>query len=269
MHEILSALPSGSKVLDLGSGSGSFAAEQLDLAVVRADLLPPEKRYDKFVVCRASELPFAEQTFPAIVLNHSLEHFENLGDALSELARVLTRSGQLYVAVHDRFSFTDRLYRWLSRGGGHINGFCDAIAIQQTISTATGLRHAGTRVLCTSLSFLNRRNLPSRPPGKLLLFGNGQEGVLRTLTLVLRCLDRFFGWRTSVYGWAFYFGEGLMPDLATWSNVCVRCGSGHPSSLLRMTGRVTSRYILPSVYDCPKCGARNFFTEDSSLLHLY
>jgi hypothetical protein len=202
-----------------------------------------------------------------VILNHSLEHFENLADSVREIARVLAKDGFLYVAVPDSSTFTDRLYRWLGRGGGHVNPFTDAGAVARMFTEATGLEIAGTRVLCTSLSFLNRRNM-SRPPRKLLLFCNGDERFVRALTYVLRCVDRRFHRRTSVYGWAFFFGCPLAPDVEVWSNVCVKCGSGVSSSLLRSEGRVTRRRFLPDVYACPQCGTRNFFTDDYAFRHL-
>jgi hypothetical protein len=178
------------------------------------------------------------------------------------------RDGFLYVAVPDASTFTDKVYRWLGRGGGHVNPFIDADSLARMLADVTGLRHAATRVLCTSLSFLNRRNIRSRPPRKLLLFLNGRESFVRALTYALRCLDRWFHLRASVYGWAFFFGEPLDPDITTWSNVCVRCGSGIASSLLESTDRVMRRTVLPDVYLCPNCGARNFFTDDRAFLYL-
>src|SRR5712692_2000149 len=264
MHEILARLPPGSAVLDLGSGAGSFDARMLPLQVVRADLAAQRPVHGDFVVCSASRLPFASQSFNALILNHSFEHFENLPDCVSEIARVLAPGAFLYIAVPDASTFTDRVYRWLGRGGGHVNLFTDAAVIPRMITAATGLKHAGTRVLCTSLSFLNRRNIVSRPPRKLLLFAYGHEGFLRALNLVLRRLDRWLHWRTSVYGWAFYFGDSLTPDRGTWTNVCVRCGSGHPSASLERTGMVTHRRFLPPIYTCSKCGTRNFFTKDEN-----
>lgn len=268
MHEILATLPPGSTVLDLGSGAGSFAAPKPPLTVVRADLASPQKGCGNFVVCSASRLPFANRSFNALILNHSFEHFENLPDSVSEMARVLAPAASLYIAVPDASTFTDRVYRWLYHGGGHVNLFSDATVIPRMITAATGLKHAGTRVLCTSLWFLNRRNVVSNPPRKLLLFGCGHEAFLRGLTFVLRCLDRWLHWRTSVYGWAFYFGDPLTPDGGTWSNVCVGCGSGHPSSLLKRTERVIHRRFLPPVYTCPQCKTRNFFTNDEDLQEL-
>jgi SAM-dependent methyltransferase len=260
MHEILTALTSGAKVLDLGSGPGSFDATQLPLRIFRADIVPPTEGTGHFVACSAAELPFANGCFQAVILNHSLEHFENLAASVAEIARVLAKDGYLYVAVPDASTFTDRVYRWLGRGGGHVNPFTDAAAVARMFTEATGLRHAGTRVLCTSLSFLNRRNIPLRPPRKLLLFANGNETFVRWLTYALRRIDGWFHWCASVYGWAFFFGGPLVLDLATWSNVCVRCGSGSPSSRLQ----VMRRRFLPDVYRCPNCGTRNLFTDDRS-----
>jgi SAM-dependent methyltransferase len=268
MHEILSTLLPGSRVLDLGSGSGSFDAQKHDLTVVGADLETPSKRYANFVVCRASQLPFKNSSFQALVLNHSLEHFDNLAESLQEIGRVLAKPGLLYIAVPDASTFTDRVYRWLASGGGHVNQFFDPSIISRAVAASTGLRSAGTRVLCTSLSFLNRRNAVSKRPGKLLLFANGHEGFLRLLTYVLRCVDRRLRWRTSVYGWAFYFGDLSGLDLNAWSNVCVRCGSGHSSSLLKNSCRVITRRLLPSMYTCPQCGAQNFFTDDKDFGYL-
>ena len=264
MHEILTALDAGARVLDLGSGRGSFDGTPFPLRIVRADLQLPAGRIAGFVACSASALPFADGSFRAVILNHSLEHFEDLQGSVREIARVLDKHGYLYVAVPDASTFTDRVYRWLGRGGGHVNPFVDPDVVARMFTEATGLRHAGTRVLCTSLSFLNRKNIPARPPRKLLLFGNGNEAFVRALTYLLRRIDRHFRRRASVYGWAFFFGDSFTPDLAVWSNVCVRCGSGiSPAGL-----PVTKRRFLPDVYQCPRCGTSNYFTDDRAFAFL-
>ncbi len=64
MHEILTALHPGTRVLDLGSGRGSFDATPYDLRIVRADIVPPAERCAGFVACSASQLPFAGAVFP-------------------------------------------------------------------------------------------------------------------------------------------------------------------------------------------------------------
>jgi SAM-dependent methyltransferase len=268
MQQILRILAPGSRVLDLGSGPGSFDATGFPLTVVRADINDVKQGRGDFVRCSSARLPFTDGAFHAVILNHSLEHFECLAGSVSEIGRIIGSGGLLYIAVPDASTFTDRVYRWLGRGGGHVNPFTDPGEVARMITVATGLRHAGTRVLCTSLSFLNRRNMLSRPPRKMLLFGNGNETLIRWLTYGLRVFDRAFHRRASVYGWAFYFGDALEPEVATWSNVCVRCGSADPSGMLRSAGMVRDRPFLPSVYTCTACGGLNFFTEDEDFEYL-
>jgi SAM-dependent methyltransferase len=257
VHEILEILPPGAYVLDLGSRTGSFDSDGLGCTTISVDAEVPGAHPLQFVAARAEALPFRDSQFAAIIANHSLEHFEALGAAVDEMGRVVGNNGFVYVAVPDSSTITDRIYRWLGRGGGHVNSFTAPDAVVRQIIEKTGLPHAGTRVLCTSLSFLNRANIPGKPQRLLLLFGGGSEALLRVLTYVFRVVDRIFRTRNCVYGWAFYFGTGLRVDLRTWTNVCVRCGSAHPSELLRKRELVKRR-----AYRCPQCGARNFFTED-------
>jgi SAM-dependent methyltransferase len=258
MHEILRMLPPGAFVLDLGSRTGSFAKEP-GWTAIRVDAEVPAECPRGFVAARAEALPFRNGQFAAVISNHSLEHFEGLEEALDEIGRVLDPDGFLYIAVPDSSTVTDRIYRWMARGGGHVNSFTSASALVRQVSERTGLPHAGTRVLCTSLSFLNRANIPGRIQKKLCLFCGGSETALRLLTYAFRRLDRWFGSRLCVYGWACYFGSGIRVESDTWTNVCVRCGAGYPSRQLRETGLVRHRS-----FHCPQCGAKNYFTPDES-----
>ena len=211
-----------------------------------------------FVRADAAHLPFRDSTFEAIVSNHSLEHFTDLNGALAELRRVLCESGALFVAVPDASTFTDKLYRWLARGGGHVNAFVSERDTIAKISQATGLPHRATRVLCSSLSFLNRRNSPRPIPRRLILLGAGYEWSLRLYVRLSRRLDRCLGTRLSVYGWAFYFGN-VPANISTEpaKNVCIRCGSGTPCSEVAHHIRQNAFHV--SSYLCPRCGARNPF----------
>jgi len=176
---------------------------------------------------------------------------------------VVKPGGALYVSVPDATTFCDRLYRWLARGGGHVNPFCSAPELAAKIEAATGLQHIGTRTLCTSLSFLNRHNAPQPRPRKLWLFGNGTEPSLRLINFLSRFSDRFVHTRLTVYGWALYFGNApALADCQPWTNVCIRCGSGHPSAwLASQPNRVRRRWFF-RVYYCPDCETWNLFADD-------
>jgi len=249
-------------VLDLGSGAGSFDASALPFTTIRADLDRPERPTTNFTQANAARLPFADRTFDAVISNHSLEHFEDLAGALAEIGRVLKVEGALYIAVPDASTFADRLYRWLARGGGHVNPFTSATELAGTIERATGLPHVATRTLFSALSYLNRKNHRSTPPRRLLLVGGGSEFSLHLFNCAARFSDRVFGTRWGVYGWALYFGSFPVPiETEVWSNICIRCGSGTQSHWLRYKNLVRRRFFW-RVYRCPTCGTVNLLSED-------
>lgn len=263
MQDILSILPPGSVVLDLGSGSGSFAPFPGPLRIIYADLHACTSAPTNFVICDASSLPFADSSIDAVILNNSLEHFHNLSLCIREIARVLSPKGFLYIAVPDATTLTDRIYRWLDPEQ-HINHFTSIDDVPRLFADAISIPLAGVRILHSSMSFLNRNNIAGRLQRKMVLFANGNEAVLRWLNLIIRYCDRLFNTRMSIYGWAYFFGRGVFLNGSGWSNVCVRCGSGHPSSFLIQSGLVVRRRLLPAVYSCPRCGVRNFFIDDRS-----
>ncbi len=267
MHEILENSGPDKRILDLGSGPGSFPSSIGPFIAIRADLDHPGNTVLNFAQADAARLPFADRAFDAVISNHSLEHFHDLAGSLSEIGRVLKPSGALYVAVPDASTFCDRLYRWLARGGGHVNPFTSAEDLAAAIERATGLRHVQTRTLCTSLSYLNRKNFRARSPRRLLLAGGGTEISLHVFTYFARWWDRLFGTRLGVYGWALYFGNFAVPaETGSWTNVCVRCGSGSESEWLRHLKLMRKRLLL-SVYRCPNCGTTNLFSDDGHYRH--
>jgi ubiquinone/menaquinone biosynthesis C-methylase UbiE len=267
MRQVLTRLPPGARVLDLGCAHGSFPAALTKALIVRVDK-HPLTRNDAFTISAdAACLPFQCHVFDAIICNHSLEHFEDLTHSLEEIGRVLKASGFLYISVPDGGTFSDRVYRWLAAGGGHINQFRSAEQLAQLISECTSVPHKATRTLCSSFSFMNRRNPHPRQPKKMALFFWGSELFLVFFNAVLRLMDRLFMSRASVYGWALYFGNISEPIMRQARvNVCVRCGQGHPSNWLKSVGAV--EWHLVPLYRCPTCHAINFFVRDESYTHL-
>lgn len=255
MLYLIDSLPPGARVLDLGARSGSFATPRPDLTIVRLDLeIPPERRAGHYVSGDAARMPFVDAAFDAVISNHSLEHFCELDRTLCEIGRVMKRGGALYIAVPDATTWTDRIYRWLARGGGHVNAFRTDAEVASLVEARVGLPLRRTTLLYSSLSFLNARNFRARPPRKIALFAFGNEYFLAAFLHLLRCADRAFGTRLSVYGWSFYFGAcGPAGNNHPWPNVCVRCGAGSPEEYLRAAAVVRS-----GMYRCPACGGFNF-----------
>jgi SAM-dependent methyltransferase len=251
---LIDSLPQGARVLDVGARSGSFSTSRTDIVVVRVDLeLPDSRKAGEYVAADAARLPFADRSFDAIISNHSLEHFCELEATVREIGRVVKPDGALFVAVPDASTLSDGIYRWLGRGGGHVNPFRSAAEVIALIERLTPLRHRASVELTASMSFLNAHNFVSRPPRKIALFAFGHEGCLAVLNSVLRRVDRAFGTRLSIYGWAFHFGPAAPAVIeGPWTNVCVRCGAGASEEYLRSKGAVR-RFA----WRCPDCGGFN------------
>src|SRR5579862_8872638 len=177
MNELLRSLARGSVVLDLGCGAGSFDTAGSPFSVVRVDLDREALRAANCVQADAAKLPFAARSFDLVISNHGLEHFENLSGSLEEIGRVVKPDGALYIAVPDAATVTDRLYRWLFHGGGHVNAFTSAHDLARKVERATGLAHVSTITLCTSLRFLDRSYRRAPAPRRLMLM-RGRTSLL-------------------------------------------------------------------------------------------
>lgn len=262
MTFLISSLPAGARVLDLGAGPGSFICARQDVTVVRLDLEPPPARGSgAYVAGDAAYLPFPNGVFDLIVSNHSLEHFPNLEVSVSEMGRVLKPSGGIYIAVPDAGTLTDRIYRWIGRGGGHVNPFRAPTAVVALVERLASVPHSATQELGSGLSFLNTHNFKTRPPRKIALFAFGNETFLAWFVWLLRRFDRAFRTRLCHYGWAFYFGSAALPGrLAYEPNVCVRCGSAHAEEYLRAYAKDWRKRFGVETYRCPSCGSFNLLT---------
>ncbi len=267
--EFLDTLPPGALVLDLGARGGSFATSRADLPVFRLDLeAPPAGTSGAFVRADAARLPFRAACFSAIVANHSLEHFADLENSVREIGRVAQSSAFVYISVPDAGTLTDRVYRWLGRGGGHVNAFRQPTDIIGPMERWAGLPHRSTTLLYSSFAFLNSHNFTAPPPRRIALFAFGNERFLVWLAWALRLLDRALGTRLSVYGWAFQFGgPSPVAPREPWINVCVRCGSGASEAYLRHAGEVRRWFGLMESYACPRCACRNLLFRDRPASH--
>jgi len=229
VYEILDSLPRQAVVLDLGAGPGSFDHSEYRFLTVRADLERADLPRDgRSVVLDAVSLPFAGNTFDAVILSHVLEHVAEPKRALQEIGRVLKPSGAAYVAVPDGRLFSDRLYRKVFRDrGGHISLFDSAKRLQEMIAWYLGLPHVQTRELISSFAYLNRKNFHSAVKRRQLRVPPLPEWAVLAISSGTALFDRLAGTSLSYYGWAMYFGHIPTPISSDPEpNVCIRCGKG-------------------------------------------
>jgi SAM-dependent methyltransferase len=262
MTGLIAQLPPGARILDLGAAAGSFPCTREDVLVVRADLQPPSTSSGIYVAADAARLPFRDGAFRLIISNHSLEHFPELETCVREIGRVLEPGGALYIAVPDATTLTDQIYRWLGKGGGHVNPFRAPQEIIELVERLAAVPHRGTQHLGSGLSFLNAHNFAAPPPRKIALFAFGNEYCLAWLLWFLRGLDRVFRTGLSRYGWAFYFGGAAPPDACPyWRNVCVRCGAAHSEEYLRSHAKAWRSLLRIESYRCLSCGGFNLLDK--------
>lgn len=276
MEDLVRNLPGTAWVLDLGSGGGSFDYTSTRARVVAVDLqFPPDSQ-----ICfarlqaRADRLPLRAGVVDVVVCNHSLEHIEELEQALSELNRVIKNGARVWVAIPDGFSWDDRLYRFLFAGGGHVQRFSFRGFLEQ-MEARSSLRLLRFKALRTGFVYLNPPD-----PGKVLHYpararrllaywpASWLETVVRWMNYLVRVIDGLLGTKLSRYGWGFVF-EARRDTQATLDsaspsfeempedvNVCFSCGAGHPDATLHP---VLFGWALWQFFVCPNCEKLNLF----------
>lgn len=125
----LSELRKGARVLDVGCGPGTicydgfphlrfFGVDQY--AHARTGAWPVN---GFLALADAEQLPWAAATFDAAICNFVFEHLHNPRPALRELDRVVRPGGLLYISIPRSSSLQDRLYRFTTKGGGHLQHY--------------------------------------------------------------------------------------------------------------------------------------------------
>ena len=111
-------LPSQSRVLELGCGTGRLWLENKDRIpegwdVTLSDFSPgmvqeaqqnlrDSRRSLTFAVVDAQAIPYAHERFDGVIANHMLFHVPDRPKALAEIHRVLRPGGRLYAATNGR-----------------------------------------------------------------------------------------------------------------------------------------------------------------------
>lgn len=103
------------RLLDIGTGSGYIANEMARTAreVHSVDVVDQRRTSDGFTFTQVTDerLPFDDGFFDVVVSNHVVEHVGDQRLHLSELSRVLTATGVIYLATPNRYWITDPHYR--------------------------------------------------------------------------------------------------------------------------------------------------------------
>ena len=261
----LENLQPSQRVLDLGCGSGSLNyAHYGTLNVFGVDVVFPKSASRRLIAVSADghRLPFAAASFDLIISQHSLEHVHDAGAVLREMRRVLKPGGNLYIAVPESTSLTDRLYRFLFCGGGHLQRFTfDGVV--QLIEQETSLKLIAWKNLYSSFIYVERRNFIPAPIGKfpgpfprrMRWLGRLPDVAFRavkvTLNVASRLSDNWFHTRLSRDGWALTFDSSgnTCSEERPYPAVCMTCGT---ASLLQACQR-PNWYS----YKCSSCGQLN------------
>jgi ubiquinone/menaquinone biosynthesis C-methylase UbiE len=130
------ALQHGDRFLDVGCGSGAAvraASETVEYAVgvdlapamiERARQLASGLSDVEFVVGDSEQLPFPDGTFTAVLCSSSFHHYPHPGQALEQMARVLSPNGRLVIAEPNAdlrvVRIADRVLRRLDAGHVHL-----------------------------------------------------------------------------------------------------------------------------------------------------
>jgi len=124
-------LSRGARLLDLGGGTGLLASwaqkHRPDLELWVADPSEGMLAYVEdgvhAVQARAEALPFEDGYFHAVAIGEALHHFQDVGRALDEVARVLGPSGKVWVYDYDPRPLPGRMVRFLERLWGEPASF--------------------------------------------------------------------------------------------------------------------------------------------------
>jgi ubiquinone/menaquinone biosynthesis C-methylase UbiE len=151
----LQRFPQPIRVLEIGCGSGGIAHyfathSSLQCSVTAVDVHDNRQIHEGYVYqnVQGVQLPFADQQFDAVISNHVIEHVGDTAaqlEHLREIRRVLTCTGQAYLAVPNRWMVTEPHYhlkflswlphewrspylRWM--GKGHVYD-CEPLQMRQ------------------------------------------------------------------------------------------------------------------------------------------
>lgn len=280
MNEVLADIPENGLVLDVGCAGGSFDFSTTKSTVVGVDIdFPKTERFKQhrergnvhFIKADARFLPFRDGSFDALLYNWTLEHFPHVALCIEEADRVARPEGRLYASIPDGHSFDDRLYRFLFRGGGHLNQYSFESFIKE-VYDRTRFKLVSFSDWCTGLTYLNFEESSGSSLNRLAKYVIMKFGLQRILLRVLRMRDPYFHKPLSRTGWIFLFRKDERCGLRRpWGHICRKCGSAFDTTMNTDRIRPQKSIICDRMYECPICGTGNDYygADDHAGDHLF
>jgi SAM-dependent methyltransferase len=125
-EEAASLLPAGALVLDAGAGEGRFKNDFQHTRYYGVDLAVGDVTWDYSDLdanCNLTELPFAANTFDAVICTQVLEHVPEPQQVIREIGRVLKPGGLLFLSAPQSWCQHQKPYdffRYTSFGLTHL-----------------------------------------------------------------------------------------------------------------------------------------------------
>ena len=241
VHELNVLQDPLAKVLDLGSGQGTFDYTATAARIVAVDNQNQAGSRDifkgRFAQADAGALPFASNQFDLAVANFVFEHFLNPAEVLREIQRILKPEGCLYVAIPSSASLDDRLFRLLGGARYHRQRF-SFHSFVRSVYEATAMKLVAFSDWPAGFTWLNRQ-----PSGSLL-----RRAVFRFLRWAR---DYLINRSKGASGYILLFKKGNSPGYRLVNHVCSSCGGG---ATLELTDRIERK--------CAQCGKKNPVRKD-------
>lgn len=125
--KVLQGVEKGSRLLEIGAGSGYDAKHLIDdYSVVLTDVSPETlfrlqqslgdkaNRVSAYLACDGEHLPFADKQFEGVYMIAVFHHFEQPARALAECSRVLKPGGRLLLGIEPNMTYF-RPLKWFQK----------------------------------------------------------------------------------------------------------------------------------------------------------